>query len=114
MRHSRAFTLVEIMIVVMIIGIILMIAAPSWMRIREKTHMTSCMENLRVINEAKLHWGMENNKGTTDTPTPTELAPVYVKKYPECPEHGTYTIGDMGTEPTCSIHGSRTLPTGSP
>lgn len=114
MRRSRAFTLVEIMIVVMIIGIILMIAVPSWMRIREKTQFTTCMENLRVINEAKAHWGMENNKGSTDTPTEADLAPIYLKKYPSCPGSGTYTIGDISTEASCSVHGTRSVPIGTP
>ncbi|MBL8067673.1 MAG: prepilin-type N-terminal cleavage/methylation domain-containing protein [Armatimonadetes bacterium] len=114
MRRRRAFTLVEIMIVVMIIGIILMIAVPSWMRIREKTQITSCMENLRVINEAKAHWGMENNMGSNDTPTEADLAPVYLKKYPKCPGSGTYTIGDISTEASCSVHGTRSVPIGTP
>ena len=45
----KAFTLVEIMIVVAIIGLLLAIAIPSFMKAREETITTLCMENMRVI-----------------------------------------------------------------
>ena len=65
MRRS-GFTLVEIMIVVLILGILLTIAVPNWMKAREGARAKSCLENLRSIEGAKEQWAMENRKGSGD------------------------------------------------
>lgn len=103
--RRQAFTLVEIMIVVLIIGVLLMIAVPSWMKIRQTSQHNSCQESLRVIRDAKQQWGLDHGKEQTEVATDTDLAPVYIKKFPECPQNGTITIGDLNTDPECSVHG---------
>ena len=106
-KMRRAFTLVEIMIVVLIIGILLAIAIPNFIRARETARAKSCQSNLQHIDSAKEQWAMDNKKTATDTaPASTDLAPTYVKSYPACPSSGTYTIGQVGTTPTCSIGGT--------
>ena len=47
--HSRAFTLVEIMIVVVIIGILASIAVPAFNKVRQQTRKNAVLENLRQI-----------------------------------------------------------------
>ena len=44
---SRAFTLVEIMITILIIGILLGIAIPNYVNAREQSRKKACVENLR-------------------------------------------------------------------
>src|SRR6476659_357816 len=106
-KARRAFTLVEIMIVVLIIGILLAIAIPNFIRARETSRAKSCQSNLQHLDSAKEQWAMDNKKTATDTaPASTDLAPTYVKSYPTCPSNGTYTIGQVGTTPTCSIGGT--------
>ena len=105
-KARRAFTLVEIMIVVLIIGILLAIAIPNFIRARETSRAKSCQANLQQIDSAKEQWAMDNKKTTTDTPASTDLAPTYMKTYPTCPSSGTYTINAIGTTPTCSIGGT--------
>ena len=51
-RRERGFTLVEIMIVVLIIGILLAIAVPSFMNARERSRANACRANLRQIQAA--------------------------------------------------------------
>ena len=100
----RAFTLVEIMIVVLIIGILLAMAIPNFVRARETSRAKSCQSNLKQINGAKELWAMDNKKTATDTaPASTDLASTYIKVYPACPSNGTYTIGQVSIIPTCSI-----------
>ncbi|MFM9873384.1 MAG: competence type IV pilus major pilin ComGC [Fimbriimonadaceae bacterium] len=103
--RRRAFTLVEIMIVVLIIGMILTIAVPSWMRIREKSQRTACQDNMRVIRDAKVQWGLDNGQSQSAVPTQADIAPVHIKKFPNCPGSGTYTIGNLDEDVACSEHG---------
>lgn len=46
---------------------------------------------------------MEEKKGAADTPAQADLEPTYIKKWPECPSGGNYTINDVATSPTCSV-----------
>ncbi len=107
-RRSKGFTLVEIMIVVLIIGILLAIAVPNFIRARETSRTKSCVANLRQIDAAKEQWAMDNKASNGDAVTGT-LWPDYIKKAPECPSGGTYTVNVIGTDPTCSIGGSHSL-----
>jgi prepilin-type N-terminal cleavage/methylation domain-containing protein len=104
-RAHKGFTLVEIMIVVLIIGILLAIAVPNFIKARETSRAKACVANLKQIESAKEQWAMDNKKTNTDTPAATDLygAGKYVKNPPACPSGGTYTEGDMATRPLCSI-----------
>lgn len=101
-RKNKGFTLVEIMIVVLIIGILMAIAVPNFIKARSNSQKSTCIANLKQIETAKEQWAMENGQGSTATPTSANLSPNYLKSYPACPTAGTYTIGDMSTRPACS------------
>src|SRR5438067_1339324 len=115
-RLRRGFTLVEIMIVVLIIGILLAIAVPNFIKARETSRAKSCIANLKQIDSAKEQWAMDNQKtqGATLTGGLSDLvgtgATSYIKNTPTCPSGGTYTVGDIGTAPTCSTGGTHALP----
>ena len=103
-KARRAFTLVEIMIVVLIIGILLAIAIPNFIRARESSRAKSCQANLKQIDSSTEQYLMDNK--TTTYPALTALAPTYLKSAPACPSGGTYTIGSATANPTCSIGGT--------
>jgi prepilin-type N-terminal cleavage/methylation domain-containing protein len=100
---KKAFTLVEIMIVVLIIGILLAIAVPNFMRARDNSRAKSCIANLHQLDSAKQQAAMDLKLQNTDTPTVGQLVPTYIRAMPSCPANGTYTIGDMSTDPKCSV-----------
>jgi prepilin-type N-terminal cleavage/methylation domain-containing protein len=103
MRQRRAFTLVEIMIVVLIIGILLAIAVPNFMKARDNSRAKSCIANLHQIDAAKQQAAMDLKLQNTDTPTQAQLSPDYIKNWPSCPANGTYAINVMSVDPTCTI-----------
>ncbi|MGV3720396.1 MAG: competence type IV pilus major pilin ComGC [Actinomycetota bacterium] len=103
----RGFTLVELMMVVMIIGMLLSIAVPNFVHAREGSRAKACQHNLLQIQSAKERWAMDKNRQATDTPGMPELAVpgVYMRGNPECPGGGSYTVGRLNQIPTCSIGG---------
>lgn len=115
---NRAFTLVEIMIVVLIIGILVAIAVPNFVKARESARTKACVANLKLIDGAAQQWAMDYKvAGTVTTPvTVIGLTPAqqgtnaYIKSMPICPSGGTYPDFVLAAGPTCSIGGSHILP----
>ncbi len=106
--HKRGFTLVEILIVVLIMGLLLSIAMPQFIRARQSGQAKACQHNLKQILGSKERWAMDTQKGNTDSPVMSDLVVpgVYLKNAPVCPAGGTYKIGTLGELPTCSIGGT--------
>src|SRR5688572_11854846 len=75
-RAHKGFTLVEIMIVVLIIGILLAIAVPNFIKARESSRAKSCVANLKQIESAKEQWAMDTKAAPTATPTAADLYPA--------------------------------------
>ncbi len=108
-NKKKGFTLVEIMIVVLIIGILLAIAVPNFVRARERSRAKTCVGNLKQIDSAKEQFAMENRLDEGDSVDMTDLAPDYIKSEPQCPSGGTYTTGNIGEDPVCSIGGAHAI-----
>ena len=68
----KGFTLVEIMIVVLIIGILLAIAVPNFIKARETSRSKSCVANLKQIEAAKEQWAWT----TSSRPPPRPRTPI--------------------------------------
>ena len=70
----------------------------------------TCINNLRLIDDAKQQWALEHNIAATVVPVAKDLLP-YLKDgvFPECPDGGTYSLNAVNEVPTCSIAG-HTLP----
>src|SRR5947209_15377900 len=69
----KGFTLVEIMIVVLIIGILLAIAVPNFIKARETSRTKSCVANLKQIDAAAEQWAMDNKHSQHNTGSLNEL-----------------------------------------
>ncbi|MDT8391498.1 MAG: prepilin-type N-terminal cleavage/methylation domain-containing protein [Lentisphaeria bacterium] len=105
--RKKHFTLIEIMIVVAIIALLALIALPNFMKAREDAREATCEANLKQIHGAKQQWAISTNQLDTATPALSDLADYFSTSENSiaCPAGGTYTIGAVNTEPTCSING---------
>jgi prepilin-type N-terminal cleavage/methylation domain-containing protein len=100
----KGFTLVEIVIVLLIIGMLIGIAVPQFIRSREKARANTCIANLRQMSHSKDQFAMTNSLPEGTLVNPQDIWPMYLKtsQFPVCPAGGSYTIGVTGTEPTCT------------
>jgi type IV pilus assembly protein PilA len=100
----KGFTLVEIMVVVAIIGLLSVIAIPSFIKARNESQQNACINNLRMINAGKEQAALELKLSTGEI-VPTTAVDAYIggNTTPCCPGGGIYTYNVIGTNPVCSI-----------
>lgn len=58
---SLAFTLVELMVVLAVVGLLAMVALPAMTASRGQTHVAQCADNLKQYNMAMFMYGSDNN-----------------------------------------------------
>jgi type IV pilus assembly protein PilA len=79
-RSRHGFTLVEIMIVVVIIGLLASMAIPGWQRIRQASQDKAVLNNARQIAAGASQYMMEN--GVPFVPFTNLVGPTnYVKEF---------------------------------
>lgn len=105
MRKEGGFTLIELMIVVLIIGILVAIAVPVFMSSRGNAEEKSCFANQRTVDSAVMQYSAANN-GQYPTGL-SDLVPTWIKETPACQANGATYSWEAGPPPQirCSVHG---------
>lgn len=103
----RGFTLLEMLIVVAIVGILVALAIPNFLKSRVQARKQLCIENLSQIESAKQLWGVEKGKKNGDVPSVSDLIGPnnYIKRMPECAAGGRYEFNGIGEPATCTEPG---------
>lgn len=107
--NKKGFTLVEIMIVVAIIALLAAIAIPSFMKSRQDSRRSACINNLRLLDHAKQQLATSSQTMLDSTiPVMADIMP-YLKgggTSPRCRDGGSYTVNAITSNPTCDKSGS--------
>src|ERR1700722_2589708 len=98
-QYAAAFTLVEIMIVVAIIGLLVVLALPSFIKARKQSQGRRILNDARQMDAAVDQWAIEYNKKDGDT-VDTVAAATYLKstwKTKDVLGHD-FTLNPVGTD----------------
>lgn len=94
LHHRKAFTLIEVMIVVAIIALLAAIAVPSLLRARKRSQAVSILTDLRLIDQALDQYSIENGKPALAV-IPVAAWKQYVKPGSRLYNTGTSLFGDV-------------------
>ena len=97
-NNKAAFTLVEIMIVVAIIGLLAALAIPGFVKARKQSQGRRIINDARQMDAAVDQWALENGKKDGDT-VDTAGAATYLKTAWNANDllNNPYTVGTVGT-----------------
>jgi prepilin-type N-terminal cleavage/methylation domain-containing protein len=94
-RNNKGFTLVELMVVLLIIGILVAIAIPIYNKTQENAQKRACQSNLRTLDGAAAQYYAANETwpGNVDD----LVNKSYIKKAPNCPANSSAGYNWNGT-----------------
>ncbi len=103
--RCSAFTLLEIMIVVFLIGLLAGIGIPAWLRSRNHAQATTCISNLKQIQDAIDTWAIEKGKNSHNKVHYDDIS-SYLRREVMCPAGGlsfddSYQLTRVGEPPMC-------------
>jgi type II secretory pathway pseudopilin PulG len=99
-RSKMAFSLLEIMIIVGIIGLMVGLAIPAFVKARKISQAQRVLNDVRQLDTAISQWALENGKRDGDSITGNEIAlSSYLKApWPTGDVLGhPYSLGTVGT-----------------
>lgn len=115
-QNKTAFTLIELIIVLAVLAIIIAIAIPLFISLKDQANATVCKTNQNQI--VRYYYV---NRLQQENPDALKLSDVLAKSdeifsdhHVMCPSGGTYTADDEKNVIICSIHGNTENPPTNP
>lgn len=90
------------MIVVAVVGLVSAISMPHVAASRRASQRSTCIANLKQIQDAKDTWCIENRQARQIDGT--DVLTRYMVHPPHCPAGGTYAVNGFGANPSCSLN----------
>jgi type IV pilus assembly protein PilA len=112
-NNEKGFSLVELMVVVVIIGVLVAIAIPVYNITTDRAEKGACHANQRMIEGAVSQYEMNTSESIVDANNIDFLDEYFKDGAPTCPSDGTYSIKDGKVSCTAHNHYSEEdLPSG--
>ena len=77
---------------------------------QKELHKKSCYNQLKRIDGVKEMWAAMEKRAVGYFPTEAQIGEYFRDGMPSCPDGGAYTIGAVGNQASCSIHGKLARP----
>jgi len=99
LKNVKGFTLVELMVVVVILGILTSIAIPMYNTTQDRARLRACHANQRIIEGAAQQLVAEDKKlqDCGNSAQVYSLLKDYLHAEPKCPGGGEYSLTSTGT-----------------
>lgn len=100
LMSKKGFTLVELMIVIVIMGILVAVAIPVYGAVTKNAEKKTCISNMRDMKSTAATFQMQGNNGDQvtlannaelDLAADTRYTKLFTDGMPKCPSDGTYT-----------------------
>ena len=106
-KRRKAFTLIELVVVIVILGILAAVAIPKYVDLSEKAKAASCAQQRGVVMSAcQLYHASVALYGSTPAfPSTYNDTGLYADQtVPSCPGDGEWTYDSETGKVTCSAH----------
>ena len=92
-RGRFGFTLLELVIVTVILGVLAAVAIPQFNKVYKRARTGACISNMKKMHDQIDLWMMENNVNYPDDGSAALVAGYYIREIPVCPSGaGLYSI----------------------
>jgi type IV pilus assembly protein PilA len=93
-KGEKGFSLVELMVVIVIIGVLIAIAIPVYRNTTEKAELRACHANQRMIEGAASQYAMNEGIDIEEVDEIDKLNVYFSDGVPKCPSGAVYSITD--------------------
>ena len=113
-NNEKGFSLVELMVVVVIIGVLVAIAIPVYNITTDRAEKGACHANQRMIEGAASQHAMNEGISIDEVDNIEALDEYFINGRPTCPSGGEYVIenGRASCDAPGHDHYSEALPSG--